>query len=502
MVKMYHIVILILAFVLNAVMSNMSPFRDCLFCCDVNVFYTMGKCWVLGYVPYVDFIDIKGPLLILIFAIGYLMSPESTTGVYILASFATYLTLLYLYKTAYHYLGNSLKSFLVILCCAAALFFKCYYGYGPRSEQFLLPLIALLIWFTCVKYDSLESDRKCRLLYGACLGGSTAAFFLVKFIYVLFPMFLAACAIAGYWKSENRIRIASQLLLAYVVSFVVVSLPFFVYFVYTSSLDEFLWVYFTLMSDYLSNGEKISLLQKVELLAHGLFGRCVYQPAFWCALVSILSLVTPYYKKRMILRTRVVCMVSFFVLVMTCGMGLWPYYLLMYFPLLLFPAVAIVEKISHSKCVLGVLCAAVFLFTLGNYLVILNIRQNQAFDAALPSWSNDYKAVEDIIKRKKRAKIMYLDMLDQGLGIRTGAVPAGPVWFSWYSKNEELKNLQKEIVEKRLPDFVCTWHIPSPERQRLLEESGYKAEITFVNYAGRKSAITLWSKSDDFTSRQ
>ncbi len=488
--------LLVIALLFNAIMSNMSPFRDCLFCCDVDIFYTMGKSWTLGYVPYVDFIDTKGPLLILIFAIGYLMSPDSTTGVYLLASLATFVTLLYLYKTAVYYLQQPIKAMLVVLCCAAALYFKPYYGYGPRSEQFLLPFIALLIWFSSTRIDKLRSDFRCRLLYGACLGCSTAVFFLVKYLYMLFPMFCMACLIACHLRDEYRLRIIGSLLLSYIVSSVMVVLPFAVYIIYTDSLEEFIWVYFTLSSEYVSNGVSVSIIQKITLLLLGLFDKCVKQPMFWVALFSTLCMFTPYYQKRMSLRTRVVCVSSFGVLILVCSMGFWAYYLLMYFPLLVFPVTMLVDKLTHNKYLLCFLCVAAFLFTVGNYLVILNIRQSQAFDFADPLWSQDYQAVEQIIKRKERARILYLDQLDQGLGIRTGAVPAAPIWFSWYSENEKIKGIREEAVRNRLPDFIVSSCAPSQENLKLLQESGYKAEITFVNYAARKSAITLWSKDE------
>ena len=52
---------------------------------DVIWFYTCGKAWMNGMTPYVDFADSKGPLLWLIYGIGYLMSPHDYIGMYWLA---------------------------------------------------------------------------------------------------------------------------------------------------------------------------------------------------------------------------------------------------------------------------------------------------------------------------------------------------------------------------------------------------------------------------------
>ena len=49
---------------------------------DVIWFYLCGKAWMNGMTPYVDFADSKGPLLWLIYGIGYLISPHDYTGMY------------------------------------------------------------------------------------------------------------------------------------------------------------------------------------------------------------------------------------------------------------------------------------------------------------------------------------------------------------------------------------------------------------------------------------
>lgn len=54
---------------------------------DSSWFFMCGKAWMNGLVPYVDFSDSKGPLLWLIYGIGYLIYPHGFGGVYILACF-------------------------------------------------------------------------------------------------------------------------------------------------------------------------------------------------------------------------------------------------------------------------------------------------------------------------------------------------------------------------------------------------------------------------------
>ena len=66
---------------------------------DSAWFFMCGKAWMEGLTPYVDFADSKGPLLWLIYGIGYLISPYNYIGVFWLSClwysiifYITYLT--------------------------------------------------------------------------------------------------------------------------------------------------------------------------------------------------------------------------------------------------------------------------------------------------------------------------------------------------------------------------------------------------------------------------
>lgn len=54
---------------------------------DTGWFFTCGKAWMNGMIPYVDFADSKGPLLWLIFGIGYLLSPNNYLGMFWISVF-------------------------------------------------------------------------------------------------------------------------------------------------------------------------------------------------------------------------------------------------------------------------------------------------------------------------------------------------------------------------------------------------------------------------------
>ena len=57
---------------------------------DGNAFFTMGKGMFNGKVPYKDLFEQKGPLLYLIYGIGYLISHDTLLGVLFIRSYFIY----------------------------------------------------------------------------------------------------------------------------------------------------------------------------------------------------------------------------------------------------------------------------------------------------------------------------------------------------------------------------------------------------------------------------
>lgn len=80
---------------------------------DSSWYFTSGKAWMNGMVPYVDFTDSKGPLLWLIYGIGYLLSNYNYVGVWVLTCVAYIVTTMLNYSTARIFLKNDWHSLVV-----------------------------------------------------------------------------------------------------------------------------------------------------------------------------------------------------------------------------------------------------------------------------------------------------------------------------------------------------------------------------------------------------
>lgn len=489
-----YIILTLIGFILNAFMSNMSPFRDCLFCPDVNCFFMEGKAWALGYIPYIDFIDSKGPLLFFIFAIGYLISPESTIGIYLLASVSTIVTLIFAYKTAFYFTKSNNIAMLVAICCSAALFFKPYYGYGPRTEQFIIPFVTWIIYILTTKTENLDKDIKSWTYFGICFGICASVFFLTKYIYAVFPLTAYICTIIFH---KNPAFIKKKILYisgAFFLSFFIICLPFLTYIISTKSFDAFVWAYFKLSTQCSTLDSHFEITTKFLSYLNLLINHTLKEPIFYGAIVSLAVFFLPFYKERMAIRNRLTCIFSFLSLILCCSMGLYKYYLVVYFPLFVFPTIFILNKLSINKKT-SILLSILILFTnISTYMLSTEIKKHKRISNAPAEWSRDYNHVENIIKSKFRAKIMYLDQLGQGFGIRTGAVPACRSWFSITLEGQELKTIRETAIKNKVPDFIFTFC--NTPYKHLLQTSGYNHTITILEGSNMRNGIMLWSKNN------
>lgn len=451
-----------------------------------------GKAWALGYIPYVDFIDTKGPLLFFIFAIGYLISPESTLGVYLLASLSTSIALILIYKTALYFTKSTNQAILVAICCSATLFFKPYYGYGPRTEQFIIPFVTWIIYILATKSDKLNQEIKYWNYFGICFGVCTAVFFLTKYIYSIFPLTAYICTILFLNNSARIRKKIFYISRAFILSFVSVSLPFLAYLTLTNSFDDFVWSYFTLSAQTSTHETQLDITTKFFSYIGIFINQTLKEPVFYGGLASILVFCLPFYKNKINLKRRQTCIFAFSSLIFCCSLGLYRYYLVVYFPLFIFLFIFVLSRLSLSKKASIIASLLILFISISTYLLSIKLKQLNNLPAAPTTWCRDYSYIESIIKSKYRAKIMYLDQLGQGFSIRTSAIPACRSWFSLTREGDELKSIRENAVKNKIPDFIFTFH--NTPYKDLLQTSGYKHTITILEGSNMQHGIMLWSK--------
>ena len=147
---------------------------------DVIWFYLCGKAWMNGMTPYVDFADSKGPLLWLIYGIGYLLSPHDYTGMYWLACVLYTFIFYQCYKCARLFVRDT-RLALVAVLISAVFFLSGLTHIEVRAEDYcyalMLPLFYRFLRYNVAHEQGHRFVKSTALLLGFALGAT----FLIKY---------------------------------------------------------------------------------------------------------------------------------------------------------------------------------------------------------------------------------------------------------------------------------------------------------------------------------
>ncbi|MCI6980909.1 MAG: glycosyltransferase family 39 protein [Akkermansia muciniphila] len=506
--RMHHwrvvLVLLILlgSFSITAFCNVFSPLMSPIGYYDSMTFYMAGKSWAHGLLPYVGFEDVKGPLLFLWFYIGYVLSPDRTMGCYVLASLSFALVLGLSYKTA-RVLGlNRDQAFVAVLLLFVASCFSPIRSFGCRAEEVMFPLLSLLVYEVCRYF---YSSAQAYLRACAVCGAVFTALILIKYndAPVAVAAFVALSVVE--WMRSKRLSRPAVGLLVFAVASVLVFLPFAIYMLCTGTFDDFIRVYFFFNVDtYRTDGSLFHTLwgNVWEAVCRTLQGREAL--LFWLPAAAVFS--TPFLRPGQRFGTwtllLIIC-VSYAVNVI----GNYSYYICFMLPLLALPSCALASRLQIR---LNVLSAVI----LAGLSCLVGIQLNGTWSTKSPrrltyKLPSDVQAAEDrICSLGENPKILYIDFLEMGFGLRGGALPACPGWVHHNGCSEAYSAAQRECVRQRKADVVvttgriqagslahedgtreCTQE--ASKNAALLKECGYRAELCVRNGEGY---VTLWFK--------
>jgi len=154
MIKKFHIpypqVLLYFALFISSILfllvfsSSTSPLFNT-YGGDSAIFILLGKLFLDGRIPYSDFFDHKGPVLIFLEAIGISLSSDERIGIFILQTLNLFLTQIFIYKTARFFL-STINSLAIVLL--SLLLFSFTIQGGNLTEEFSLPFNLWALYIT------------------------------------------------------------------------------------------------------------------------------------------------------------------------------------------------------------------------------------------------------------------------------------------------------------------------------------------------------------------
>ena len=432
---------------------------------DSSWFFTSGKAWMNGMVPYVEFSDSKGPLLWLIYGVGYLISNHNYVGVWVITCVAYISTALFNYRTARIFLNSDWLSLAVSLLMLM-VYFNGFIHYETKSEDFCQPFIALSLWVTCRLAYSEQS--LCHFKQAAwMIGVSIGATLMIKFTIAAMISFFAIVLVVLVWRS-NVVGL-KDVVWRFLVGVLMVCLPFVVMFAIMGNLDDFIREYFLVTSKISSHPPRLNVVK--WLLSGGTLSSLI--------IIMTLSTVTVFFMVRSY--AWIPLLGFFWFLIIIVQNAEWVHY---YYSCLVFGMFGL---ISLSKCfewfmrskfsrivafVLAILVVGAFSFYKAWQLPTfkpVKHGENHYYDTKRV----EYLRHVGMVGRVSEPRVVFFNCNNViNVADETGGLPGCKYFAKQFGATPAMVQAQFEGIKKKRPHFV---YVKKSERENLekMEQLGY-----------------------------
>lgn len=424
---------------------------------DVIWFYMCGKSWMNGLTPYVDFSDSKGPLLWLIYGIGYLMRPYDYIGLYWL-SCVLYTIIFYTCYMCARLFTDSRKVALSATVLSSLFFLSGLTHIEVRAEDYcyalMLPVFYCFLRHAVTKERNHAFVRQSAMLLGMSLGLTLLIKYSCTLMLAVFIPYL--CIIvprrAGYpvWKALGWCVIAG----------ITSMLPMLAWLLYKGCLTDFINEYFLITFNTFDNmhGHQITvgsvfamfLGKRVILFTLGLVAGMIA----YCRVVRRDSVMA------------VVALLWFIGVILLNGTDRIYLNVLSLFTVL-FAGIA-ADKLSKWTSRWSV----IVVMGMGLMALILATAEHKSlFFRHLPDREIWYYYPR-LMSQLESPRLLYLMCHDHGEGLPVNGLPACKYWSMQEGHTPEMVADQIACVEQHRCD-VAFVQSDNEEMVRLLEDNGY-----------------------------
>ncbi len=268
---------------------------------DSAVFILMGKMFIAGKIPYVDFFEHKGPTLLFIEAIGLKLADNERSSIFILQVINLFITQIFIYKIAKTYLPHFISIGIVMLTLLA---FSFTIQGGNSTEEWSLPYLYLCLLITLRFNDySIRGQKICFVIMGM---SATILFWMrlnnmgIICACLIFIMIIAL--------QNKNLKLFLNLALGGLLGFFFVSIPIIIYFTHIGALSEMIYASFLFNFSYIQYNLEQSF-SLVDLIKG------------WLSLLTLIIGSILYYKKYRDYKMLVLCICLFLLAFVTTHIG-------------------------------------------------------------------------------------------------------------------------------------------------------------------------------------
>ena len=460
--------LLLFSFLIQLVANYDSPLHTYYRKLDCAWFFMGGKALMNGFIPYSDFADSKGSLVWLFYGIGYLISPKSFIGVYVLHAILYSFIFYWAYRTAFELFASTAdiakrKWMSVSTSLLLALPFFTYGHIEMRCEDLCqLPLIYCIYrLIRCVRDPESSTDFKSAVIMGV----SIACTLMIKWnIAVLMSAIPLSILVMAY-----RHKLPTKSLTAgTAIGFVAVIVPIVIAFALVGGLRTFVNEYFFHTAQTFSSSLTESISNYLRELHEALTSR---------GLIGFATMFVPLYFFHSFGRRKylpVMCgLVMFLGLTYRCGFG---YYHSGYVAWMVFLSALIVKAIfSIGICHNKTVTAAIALCT-SAVLSAYVIRNHRNW-----IWNDETKPfieMESKLSGLEKPTILNWEYFEYAVGTSAETLPACRYWAEQTNAQSFSRGPQLAAVKARIPDIITVQShdagIIHPDKQSTLDSLNYQ----------------------------
>ena len=459
---------LLLAFIVLFLISPDSYTRDLFGHYDSAWFFMAGKAWMNGLKPYIDFADSKGPLLWLIYGIGYLISPYNFIGVFWLNVLSYSVVFYYVYKISFIFIKHEKGSLAVTLLMIASFFYTGFHT-EIRSEDWSQLFVVYTFYRICFSLFTEKGATK-KAIRETCftIGLSLAGTFLIKYNTTIMLGIVSSYFIYALLRERNNLLVP---ILCIICGFVCITFPFYLYMIRNGLFNNFIQEYFT------NTIQTIDSVNNINAYIH----EWLYMfTDIKFILFLVICITGCIYLSRIVSKHKHFFLFSFFAfygIAIHHGNGSDGYFCIcLFFPI--WACISIVDKLNTSQLKYTIIIVLLYTFC-SNSFSRGYLSQTWFFiDNQL---RRDYYNIAYYMSQKKNPTITYYMCYDKGHGTPVNSLPGTTYWSTQTGATTNMIRSIHQSLEGKSADFIITDSQLKPinSNDSIIKSYGYKPIYRF-----------------------
>lgn len=413
---------------------------------DENAFFTVGRSWLKGILPYRDLFEQKGPLLYFIFMIAAFINSKSFIVIFMFEVISFTICLYYVSKIINLFL-NKRYCYFILPLFASILVSSPFFVHGGSAEEFCLPMF-MITCYSFLDYMINRNSNYKRLFINGLIAGCIC---MIKFTLIGFSfiyMFYIFCVLVYNKQYKKTIKSCLVFLLG---MFLPIGI-FCLYFKLNNGLFDFINIYVFFNKQYATS---LSPRDRLESMLE-IFNRMLSKNIIIFNLIDVGILYFLFSKKMLTkLSSKVFFFLFFLFEVITVYYGCkdFLYYFLIIMPFILFGLIGLFKEVIHldNYKKFGKIILFIVVLLLSSYFC--STSNNLYYSKYSKEDLVQYKFANIIHKNKGKTLLNY-GFIDGGFYMASEILPNTKYFMSLNGYVSGMEETLTRMINKKEFDFI------------------------------------------------